>query len=172
MHNLQIQLTRFNLQEFYEQGSTNKNTFKHRSCYSPTSSQGRALVEQASVVAYLTRFAVKLFSLRFAQCKKTKKYYQRATYEDNFSTFPQPRFFGSRVAVSQETSLVEVLDHTSLFLRGSHMQKHYRKRTTLRSKSSTIKGLLYAPYPKKRKKGMLSDQPQLLCITSTALLCC
>ncbi len=38
-------------------------------------------------------------------------------------------------------------------------------------KSSTKKGLLYAPDPEEREKGMLSDQPQLLCITSTALLC-
>ncbi len=38
-------------------------------------------------------------------------------------------------------------------------------------KSSTIEGLLYAPDPEKRKKGMLSDQPQLSCITSTVLLC-
>jgi hypothetical protein len=52
------------------------------------------------------------------------------------------------------------------------MQKQYHKRTTLRSKSSTIKGLLYAPDPEKREKGMLSDQPQLSCITSTVLLCC
>jgi hypothetical protein len=52
------------------------------------------------------------------------------------------------------------------------MQKQYRKRTTLRSKSSTIKGLLYAPDPEKCKKGTLSDQPRLLRVTSTALLCC
>jgi hypothetical protein len=51
------------------------------------------------------------------------------------------------------------------------MQKQYHKRTTLCSKSSTIKGLLYTPDPEKRKKGMLSDQPRLLRITSTALLC-
>jgi hypothetical protein len=39
-------------------------------------------------------------------------------------------------------------------------------------KSSTIKGLLYAPEnPEERMKGMLSDQPQLLRITSTAFLC-
>jgi hypothetical protein len=42
---------------------------------------------------------------------------------------------------------------------------------SLCSKSSTMKGLLYAPDPEKRKKGMLSDQPQLLCVTSMALLC-
>jgi hypothetical protein len=40
-------------------------------------------------------------------------------------------------------------------------------------KSSTIKGLLYAPEnPEKHKKGMLSDWPRLLRVTSTALLCC
>jgi hypothetical protein len=38
-------------------------------------------------------------------------------------------------------------------------------------KSSTIEGLLYAPDPEKCKKGTLSDQPQLLRVTSTALLC-
>ncbi len=38
--------------------------------------------------------------------------------------------------------------------------------------SSTIKGLLYAPDPEKRKKGMLSDQPRLLRVTSTVLLSC
>jgi hypothetical protein len=51
------------------------------------------------------------------------------------------------------------------------MQKQYHKRTTLLSKSSTIERLLYAPDPEKCKKVMLSDQPQLLHITSTALLC-
>jgi hypothetical protein len=51
------------------------------------------------------------------------------------------------------------------------MQKQYHKRTTLRSKSSTIKGLLYAHDPEKHEKGTLSDQPQLSRITSTALLC-
>ncbi len=38
-------------------------------------------------------------------------------------------------------------------------------------KSSTKKGLLYAPYPEEHEKGMLSDQPQLSRVTSTALLC-
>jgi hypothetical protein len=41
------------------------------------------------------------------------------------------------------------------------------------SKSSTKKGLLYAiENPEECKKGMLSDQPQLSCVTSTVLLCC
>ncbi len=51
------------------------------------------------------------------------------------------------------------------------MQKQYHKKTTLRSKSSSIKGLLYAHDPEKCKKGTLSDQRRLLCVTFTALLC-
>jgi hypothetical protein len=51
------------------------------------------------------------------------------------------------------------------------MQKQYRKRTTLRCKSSTIKELLYALDPEKRKNGTLSDQPRLLRVSSMALLC-
>jgi hypothetical protein len=79
--------------------------------------------------------------------------------------------FGSRVMVfSRDPSYQSIGSYVPL-LRGSHMQKQYRKRTTLRSKSSTIKGLHYAPDPEKCKKGMLSDQPRLSPITSTALLC-
>jgi hypothetical protein len=51
------------------------------------------------------------------------------------------------------------------------MQKQYHERTTLRSKSSTIKGLVYAHDPEKRKQGMLSDQPQLSRATLPVLLC-
>jgi hypothetical protein len=40
------------------------------------------------------------------------------------------------------------------------MQEQYRKRTTLRSKSSTIKGLLYAPDLEKREIEMLREKPQ------------
>jgi hypothetical protein len=52
------------------------------------------------------------------------------------------------------------------------MQKQYHKRTTLCSKSSTIKELLYAHDPEKCKKGTLSDWSRQSRITSTALLCC
>ena len=41
--------------------------------------------------------------------------------------------------------LVEVSAPMRLGLRGSHVRRKFRKRTTLRSKSSTLKGLLYAP---------------------------
>jgi hypothetical protein len=71
----------------------------------------------------------------------------------------QEFFFGSQVVVfSRDPSCLKYWLLRS-FLQGSHMQKHYYKRTTLRSKSSTIKGLLYAPDPEKCEKGTLSDQP-------------
>ena len=43
-----------------------------------------------------------------------------------------------------ETRLVLVPAPTRLSLRGSHVRRKFRKRTTLRSKSSTLIGLLYA----------------------------
>jgi hypothetical protein len=51
------------------------------------------------------------------------------------------------------------------------MQKQYHKRTTLHSKSSTIKVLLYAHDLEKREKGTLSDQPRLSRIASMVRLC-
>ncbi len=134
MHNLQILQARF-----YEKGSTNKvlrtrTTFKRRSRYSPTSSQGRVLVKQASVAPYLTRFAVEFFFLRVAKREKTKNYYRRATYKDNFSTFPQPRilfWFTSSGFLKRPILLKYWL-----------LRPFFYKEATC--ESSTIKGLLYA----------------------------
>ncbi len=60
---------------------------------------------------------------------------------------PKPRipfFWFTSIGVQKRPVLVEVLAPTRLALRGSHVRRQYRKWTTLRSKSSTIKGLLYA----------------------------
>ncbi len=68
-------------------------------CYSPTSSQARVLVVQASVAAYLTRFADDFFSYDLLNARKQRNDYRRATYEDNFSrVLNQELFFCSRVA--------------------------------------------------------------------------
>ncbi len=48
------------------------------------------------------------------------------------------------IGVQKRPVSVEVLAPTRLALQGSHVQRQYQKRTTLRSKSSTIKELLYA----------------------------
>jgi hypothetical protein len=84
----------------------------------------------------------------------------------------QEFFFGSRVAVVSRDSSCWSIGSYVPFLQGSHMQKQYCKRTTLCSKSGTIKELLYAPDPEKCTKGMLSDQPRLSRVTSMVLLCC
>ncbi len=143
-------------------------------CYSPTSSQARVLVVQASIVAYLTRFAVDFFSYNLLNARKRRNDYQQATYKDNFScVLNQESFFWfTSSGFHKQPILFEVLAPASLFLQGSHMQRQYRKRTTLCCKSSTIKRLLYAPDPEKREKGTLSNQPRLLRITSMVLLCC
>jgi hypothetical protein len=62
------------------------------------------------------------------------------------SVCPRPRnsFFGSRVLGFWETRLVWIPAPTRLSLRGSHVRRKFRKRTTLRSESSTLIGLLYA----------------------------
>ncbi len=45
---------------------------------------------------------------------------------------------------SERPILFEVSAPTRLCLRGSHVRRKFRQRTTLRSESSTLKGLLYA----------------------------
>ncbi len=74
--------------------------FQASECYSPTSSQARVLVIQASVVAYLQDLPSRFFSYDSLNARKQRNHYWQATYEDNFSPvlnqeFP---FFGSRVA--------------------------------------------------------------------------
>jgi hypothetical protein len=124
----------------YKQGSTNKvlrtrTTFKRRSCYSPTSSQAKVLVEQASAVGYLTRFAIKYFfstirSRRENEEITTDKPRTRTTFQ---RVLNQEFFFGSWVAVfSRDPSCLKY------WLLGPFF---YKEATC---KSSTIKGQLYA----------------------------
>ncbi len=119
-------------------------------------------------------FPSRFHSYDLRNTRKQENYYQWATYEDIFSTCPQPRilFWFTSSGFLKRPALLKYWLLRPFFLWGSHMQEQYHKRTTLRSKSSTIKGLLYAPDPEKHKKGMLSDQPRLSRVTSMALLCC
>jgi hypothetical protein len=69
------------------------------------------------------------------------------------SVCPKPRipfFWFTSIWVWKRPVLVEVSAPTRLGLRGSNVQRKFRKRTTLRSKSSTLKGLLYAPIQQKQ----------------------
>ncbi len=54
-------------------------------------------------------------------------------------------FCFTSIWVWKRTNLVEVSAPTRLGLQGSHVQRKFRKQTTLRSESSTLKGLLYPP---------------------------
>ncbi len=175
VHKSRILQTRFLRTRFYEllQVST-RTPFKCRKRYSPTSRKARVLVVQASVAAYLQDSPSSFFSNDLLNSRKqrihTDELRTRATF-----TCPQPRipcFWFMSSGVHKQPILFEVLAPTSLVLRGSHVQRQYQKCTTSRSKSRTIKGLLYAPDPHNCKNGMLSDQPRLLCVSSTALLCC
>ncbi len=63
------------------------------------------------------------------------------------SVCPKPRipfFWFTSIGVQKQPVLVSVSASTRLALQGSHVRRLYRKRTPLRSKSLTIKGLLYA----------------------------
>jgi hypothetical protein len=91
------------------------------------------------------------------------------------SYVPQPRipfFWVASSGVHKQPVLFEVLAPAFFILQGSHVQRQYRKLTSLHSKSSTLKGLLDAPEPHNHEKGMLIDQLQLTRVSSTALLCC
>ncbi len=132
------------IQVFYGQGSTYMNALQVSECYSPTSSQARVLVVQASIAVYLQDSPLRFFSYDSLNTRKQRNHYQQATYEDNFSRVlnQESYFWFTSRGFHKQPVLFEVLAPASLFLRGSHMQRQYCKRTTLRSKSSTIKGLL------------------------------
>ncbi len=68
------------------------------------------------------------------------------------SVCPQPKisFLVHKYLGSERPVSFEVLAPLRLSLRGSHVQRKFRQRTTLRSKSSTLKGLLYAPIKQKQ----------------------
>ncbi len=106
--------------------------------------------------------------------RKQRNHYWRATYKDNVSRVLNQEFLFlfTSSGFCKQPFLFEVLAPASLFLQGSHMLREYRKRTTLRSESSTSKRLLYTPDPDNCEKGTLSDQSQLSCVSSTVLLCC
>ncbi len=108
--------------------------FKRWSRYSPTSIQARVSVVQASVTAYLTRFAIDFFSYDLLNMRKQRIYYWRATYKDNVSTHLQPRIpflFTSSGFLKRPVSF-EALAPMSFFCEEAKCE------------GSTIKGLLYA----------------------------
>ncbi len=93
------------------------------------------------------RFAIKFFVLRVAQFKRAMDFYTTSYLQGQRSVCPKPRisfFLFTSIGVQKQPVLVEVSAPMRLALQGSHVRRLYRKRTPLCSKSSTIKGLLYA----------------------------
>ncbi len=151
-----------------------KNAFQALELLQPYFKSSEGISPTSLRSGILTGFAVEFFFLRFPQLKKAKdSYWQACTRATFMCPWQRIPFFGSRVAVftSNPSCLKYWLLHFFI-LQGSHVQRQYRKRTTLCSESSTIKGLLYTPEPHNCKKRTLSDQPQLWRGSSTALLCC
>jgi hypothetical protein len=105
------------------------------------------LVQMSYLKRRVIRFAVKFFVLWFTQFKESKGFHMTSYLQGQRSVCPKPRipfFWFTSIGVQKQPVSVEVLAPTRLALRGSHVRRQYRKRTTLRSESSTIKGLLYA----------------------------
>ncbi len=81
--------------------------------------------------------------------RKARRWLQRR----QGSVCPKPRipfFWFTSIWVLKWLVLVEVSAPTRLGLRGSNVRRKFRKQTTLRSKSKTLKGLLYAPIQRKQ----------------------
>jgi hypothetical protein len=88
VHNLQIpRITSFPRSRFYN----TRMPIQRRSRYSPTSTQAKVLVVQASVAAYLQDLPSRFFSYDSRNARKRENCYQQATYKDNFSMCPQSR---------------------------------------------------------------------------------
>ncbi len=86
---------------------------------------------------------------------------------------PKPRipfFWFTSIGVQKQPILVEVLAPMRLGLRGSHVQRQYRKWTTLRSKSSTIKGLLYACW-RSRCKAFVARKARTIALSKVQRSC-
>ncbi len=111
-----------------------RTTFKRWSRYSPTSSQGRVLVEQASIVAYLTRYAVDFFPTICATQENEKITTDKLCTRTTFQRVLNQEFLFCFTS--------------SGFLKRPILLKYWLLRPFFYNeatcKSSTIKGLLYA----------------------------
>ncbi len=78
--------------------------------------------------------------------KKKTKEGEKVAPRRQGSVCPQPRisFLVHEYLGSERPVSFEVSAPTRLSLRGSHVRRKFRKRTTLHSESSTLIGLLYA----------------------------
>ncbi len=143
MHNLQIP----RITSFYKQGSTNKDlqtrfykqgsTIQERpssvGVLQPYFNSSKGISRTSLRCEVLNKICHCFFSYNLLNARKQRNYYPRATYEDNFSTQPQPRisfWFTSRGFLKKPVSLKYWLLHPFF----------YKEATC---KGSAIKRLLY-----------------------------
>ena len=127
--------------------------------YSPTSRKARVLKAPLwhcykicpqrffSYESFNARKSSSFLSYDTLNSRKRRIFIRRATYKGNVQCVLNqefPFFWFTSIRVQKRPVLVSVSAPTRLALQGSHVQRLYRKQTPLRSKSSTIKGLLYA----------------------------
>ncbi len=139
VQNLQIPRTRFHEQgsmkkvprtRFHEQGATIQERPSRVGA-----GQARVLVVQASIAAYLTRFAIEIFFLQFAQHKKTRKILPKSYVRGqpfNVSSTKNSFFWFTSCGFLKRPILLKYWLLRPFF---------YEEATC---KSSTINGLLYA----------------------------
>ncbi len=150
VHNLQIPwITIFSRTRFYN----TRMPFKRWSRHSPTSSQARVLVVQASVAAYLQDLPSRFFpTIRATQENEkitTNEQRTRTTFQH---VLDQEFFFGSRVAASsRDPSHWSIGSYVPFFTRKPHARA-VPKRTTLRSKSSTWSRPLGQPQTRRQAR--------------------
>ncbi len=79
--------------------------YKRRSATAPLQ-VNKGISHTSLCCGVLTRFAVEdFFTYELLNARKQENYYQRATYEDKVSTFPQP----SAVLIVQETNCLNAI---------------------------------------------------------------
>ncbi len=95
------------IRDFYNKCSTKykismyKTPFQASECYSPTSSQARVLVVQASIAAYLQDLPSRIFSYNSLNARKRRNHFVdvlRTRTTSHVSSTKNSLFFGSRVA--------------------------------------------------------------------------
>jgi hypothetical protein len=142
-----------------------KNALQASEVLQPYFKESKGISHTSLRRGILTRFAVEDFiSYELLNTRNQEKLIPTSYLRGIISYVPQPRipfFWFTSSGVHKQPVLFAVLAPAFFILQGSHVQRQYRKQTTLRSKSSTLKGLLYAPEPHNREKGTLSDQPTI-----------
>ncbi len=142
-----------------------KNALQASEALQPYFKESKGISRTSLCHGVLTRYAIKeFFSYESLNARNQEKLIPMSYLQGIISYVSQPRipfFWFTSSGVHKRPILFEVWAPAFFILQGSHVQRQYQKRTTLRSERSILKGLLDAPEPHNCKKRTLSDQPWL-----------